>query len=151
MLQDYRKSADHTVVNQLGPVTYEVKVGDLIWKQYVDQICAQETDFPTGNQCSVSDGDLCLPVTMTVPYFDTSQTNHDNLYSKILKTVYISRWHFQQTVMKILYEHWTKANKNIQRDKVRADNPVTEECGKKVGPTGFQDKSRISDLINNKS
>ena len=41
-VKDYRKSTenwvDAIVVNQLGPVTYQVKVDDLIWKRHVDQI-----------------------------------------------------------------------------------------------------------------
>ncbi|XP_053395713.1 uncharacterized protein K02A2.6-like [Mercenaria mercenaria] len=56
-IRDYRQSTekwvDGIIVHQLGPVTYKVKVGDLIWKRHVDQIRMREPDVIVDNQCSV--------------------------------------------------------------------------------------------------
>jgi hypothetical protein len=77
-IRDYRKSVEKWVggiiVHQLGPVTYQVKVGDLIWKRHVDQIRERETDIP------VNESNTNIPITMHVP-FDSTQSNQvqDNL------------------------------------------------------------------------
>ena len=53
-VKDYRKSTenwvDAIVVDQLGPVTYQVKVDDLIWKRHVDQIRKREVSVRSEKQ-----------------------------------------------------------------------------------------------------
>ncbi|XP_045188111.1 uncharacterized protein K02A2.6-like [Mercenaria mercenaria] len=68
-IRDYRQSTekwvDGIIVHQLGPVTYKVKVGDLIWKRHVDQIRMREPEVIVDNQCSVTNGDFNLPIPLT--------------------------------------------------------------------------------------
>ena len=46
----------------------------------------------------------------------------------------------------------TKANKNVTRDKMRTDNPVTEDNGKKVGMERSNDKSEsVSDVASDRT
>ena len=79
--RDYRDSAekwvDGIIVHQLGPVTYKVKVGDLIWKRHIDQITARETTVTTTNKWSSDGGDYDLPPMISLPPVNAAEHQPD--------------------------------------------------------------------------
>ena len=68
------KWVDGIIVHQLGPVTYQVKVGDLIWKRHIDQISAREPTVTTVNQRLSDGGDYDLPLMIPLPSENINRT-----------------------------------------------------------------------------
>ena len=69
--RDYRgfseKWVHGIILHQLGPVTYKVKVGDLVWKRHVDQIHPREPSVTVDSSRSFYGGDIDFPQLVPLP------------------------------------------------------------------------------------
>ena len=71
LTRDYRESTEKSIngliVHQLGPVTYQVKVGDMIWKRHIYQLQDRKPTVSVDNQYSFDGGDVNLPLIVSLP------------------------------------------------------------------------------------
>ena len=69
--RDYRgfseKWVHGIILHQLGPVTYKVKVDDLVWKRHVDQIHHREPSVTVDISRSFNGGDIDFPHLVPLP------------------------------------------------------------------------------------
>ena len=78
-VEDYRASSEKwingTIVHQLGPLTYKVKVGDLIWKRHIDQIRSREPSVTVPH--AVNGGGLDLPLFVSLPPVHVAERHNE--------------------------------------------------------------------------
>ncbi|CAC5395124.1 unnamed protein product [Mytilus coruscus] len=93
LVRDYRdnnKWKQGVIVHKLGPVTYQVQVGDLVWKRHIDQIrefVPQENkDIPNILENTKSDIDtelIIVPTCNSNRNTENSENNHESERTKI--------------------------------------------------------------------
>ncbi|CAC5419148.1 unnamed protein product [Mytilus coruscus] len=93
LVRDYRdnnKWKQGVIVHKLGPVTYQVQVGDLVWKRHIDQIrefVPQENkDIPNILENTNSDIDtelIIVPTCNSNRDTENSETNNESERTKI--------------------------------------------------------------------
>ncbi|CAC5384112.1 unnamed protein product [Mytilus coruscus] len=93
LVRDYRdnnKWKQRVIVHKLGPVTYQVQVGDLVWKRHIDQIrefVPQENkDIPNILENTKSDIDteyIIVPTCNSKRDAENSENNNESERTKI--------------------------------------------------------------------